>query len=197
MNPSTLAKALSRHIGEDLSMDGATQIMREAFPWAGLPALALPEPERCGRLLFSVEKFSEIERELHAMHAVHWQETERYRHGIGLSPDYAAMALEEQFGSMLQFTARDGATLAGNLRVYLRMSRHTGTLFATEDTLFLSEPYRLGRNAMRFVSYAERALADMGVKEIRCSVKTANGAQRFMVGMGYRPVATELTKLLD
>lgn len=153
---------------------------------------------QCGRLTFKAERFADILPELHELHKVHWTETEKHRHGLAMNPDYDAMAAQERAGQMLLFTARDCDSLVGNLRLYIRTSMHTQTLYAAEDTLYLRPEYRAGRNALRFLQYAEACLRAIGVREIRTSTKnTAPAGALLMKHMGYQPVSTLYVKLLE
>lgn len=153
---------------------------------------------QCGRLTFKAERFADILPELHELHKVHWTETEKHRHGLAMNPDYDAMAAQERAGQMVQFTARDCQSLVGNLRLYVRRSMHTQTLYAQEDTLYLLHDYRAGRNALRFLQYAEACLRAIGVREIRADSKnTAPAVAMLMKHMGYQPVSTQYVKFLE
>lgn len=153
---------------------------------------------QCGRLTFRAERFADVLPELHELHKTHWIETEKHRHGLAMNPDYDAMADQERAGQMLQFTARDCDSLVGNLRLYIRTSMHTQTPYAVEDTLYLRPEYRAGRNALRFMQYAEACLRAIGVREIRADTKnTAPAGALLMKHMGYQPVATQYVKFLE
>jgi GNAT superfamily N-acetyltransferase len=153
---------------------------------------------QCGRLTFKAERFADILPELHELHKVHWTETEKHRHGLAMNPDYDGMAAQELAGQMVQFTARHETRLVGNLRMYVRTSMHTQTLYALEDTLYLTPDYRGGRNALRFMEYVERALKRIGVREIRADTKnTAPAGALLMKHMGYQAVATQYVKFLE
>lgn len=190
-------QALAPHLGGVLTPELCAALEHAAFSQPDESInLGQFEPQECGSYTFATERFAAILPELHRLHEAHWLETEKHRHGLPLAPDYDALVADERAGRLLQFTARHHGALVGNLRVYLGTSRHTGTRFATEDTLFLLPEHRGGRTAMRFVQYAERCLTALGVKELRCTVKLCNGASRFMEGVGYTPVATEMVKFL-
>lgn len=191
-------QALVPHLGQPLSPELCAALEHAAFatPDERIDSGQF-EPQACGSYTFAVESFAAVLPELHRLHEAHFAETEKHRHGLPLAPDYDAMAADERAGRLVQFTARHQGALVGNLRVYLGTSRHTGTRFATEDTLYLLPEHRGGRTAMRFVQYAERCLSTLDVREVRATAKLVNGAARFLEGCGYRPVATELVKFLE
>ena len=196
MNVS-LRGLLARSLGSELTPELAAQIEVAAMR-GGQEVFCVPEfaPQRCASLMFAAEPFADVLSELHLMHQEHWSETERHRHGLKLNPDYECMLADAAAGRLIQFTARHEGKLVGNLRVYLGRSRHTQTVFGSEDTLYLTPLHRRGRNAMRFVQYAEKCLASMGVAEVRCNAKTVNRTSDFLQAMGYMHVANELVKML-
>lgn len=155
-------------------------------------------PETRGSLTFAAESLRDILPELEPLHAAHFAETERHLAGFTLAPDYGYMAERERMGQLVQFTARDaGGELVGNLRMYVYPSLHTGTLFAEEDTFYLSPFARRGRNAVNFLRYVEAMLRDVvRVREIRANTKTVNGTDRLLAHMGYTHVANQFIKIL-
>jgi hypothetical protein len=189
--------ALGSRMGQVLTPELCAQIEVEAFT-APDNSIDLSQfaPCQCGSVTFHVERFADLVPELHPLHEQHWKETEKHRHGLALDLDYAAMEADDRAGRMLQFTARADGKLVGNSRIYIGRSRHTNTLFASEDTLYLLPSHRGGRTAIRFIQYGERCLESLGVREIRCTAKLVNGAARLFEAAGYKPVATELVKFI-
>jgi GNAT superfamily N-acetyltransferase len=196
MNDSIIHRfrmAMAQHFDRPLTPEIAAAIELATFttPDRSLDLSQFPE-QQCGRMVFRAERLSEIVAEIDALTALHWQETEKHRHGIPMKVDYDAMVDEERAGTVIQFTARDGAQLVGNFRLYLRVSRHTQTPFAWEDTLYLLPDYRAGRNAKRFLFYARDCLRPLGYREFRATVKKARpAAARLLEHCGFEAVATE------
>ena len=84
-----VAAALLGRIGQQLTRELALQIAREIL----LDPEQAHDPakfgsQRCGSLTFHVERLRTVLPELIPLHDMHWQETEAYRHGLGLNPDY-------------------------------------------------------------------------------------------------------------
>lgn len=183
---------IAPYIGQFLSQELASRLVAQ-FPAAGRPInLTAIEPQQCGSLTFQAERLIDIIPEIHPLHEAHWQETEEHRHGLALDLDYDSMVTEEQNGTMIQYTARADRRLVGNFRMYLRRSRHTGTMFAKEDTLYLAPEYRHGRNSLKFLEYPKASLRAMGIREFRADVKTgAPAAARLLEFRGFKPVGTE------
>lgn len=151
-------------------------------------------------LMFQAERMADILPELHVLHALHWQETEKYRHGLTMKPDYASMVADERAGRLIQFTVRsmDGPTpwaLVGNLRMYVHTSRHTGTLKAQEDTLYLHPDARGGMAALTLMRFAEASMLSIGVREIEADSKLVNKADVLMRRMKYDAVAIKFSKV--
>jgi hypothetical protein len=123
-------------------------------------------------------------------------EMETHRHGLKLDPDYDFMISKERAGEMLQFTARLDGKIVGNLRWYVGISRHTKTLFAEEDTLYLTPKVRGGLTAVSLIRFSEGVLRSIGVREIRADTKLSNNAGALLRRLRYQPVATKFVKVI-
>jgi hypothetical protein len=152
-----------------------------------------------GGLLFQAERIRDIVAEIHPLHEAHYAETEAYRAGIKMDPDYDEFIAAEKGGELIQFTARDVETgkLVGNIRMYVYKSMHTKTLVATEDTFYLLPECRKGLAAVRFWQFMERAVRQLGVREIETDSKVTNKAHRLSEYMGYQHVANSYIKVFS
>jgi GNAT superfamily N-acetyltransferase len=197
-----LAVALARKIGRELTVEVAREIVRDVVGMVHQREhnpidIRQFEPRQCGSITLAVEYFEDILDELDVLHRMHFAETEKHRLQLPFAPDIAAGIADERRGSMIQFTARCEGKLAGHLRVYLGVSRHTGTRFASEDALYLRPEYRRGRHAIRLLEYSEDCLRQLGVYELRANSKMVNRADKLLEFVGFKPVSTELVKFLD
>lgn len=148
--------------------------------------------EQCGSYEFAMEPMTDaLLAELHPLHARHWQETEAYRHGIPMAPQYEHLQALNKQGRYVVFTVRRDGELVGDCSIHLYTSAHTSTLAAKEDTLFIAPEHRVGRLAMRFHDYLKRRLTEIGARELTCSVKVGTRGERFFERMGFRFVARE------
>jgi GNAT superfamily N-acetyltransferase len=195
-----LINLLRTHIGAPLTPELAADIMLAATRVPALiacDAVDQIKPERYGDFVFSLERIEAIAGEIMPLHRAHWDETEGHRHGLPLDPDYPAFIRYEQAGRYVLLTLRMGDRLLGNCAMYLDKSTHTQTIIATEDTLYLLPEARKGRVARQFVAYVERAMRQLGAREIHITVKTVNKAGRFFRMLGYRHVENGLMKILE
>jgi L-amino acid N-acyltransferase YncA len=184
-----LVLALAPLIGQTLTPEAAKAIVDRFEAEGRAIDVAAIAPKQCGSLTFQAERLLDIIPEMELLHQLHWQETEGYRHGLGLDMDYATLVLEEQAGTMIQFTARAEGHLVGNYRLYLRRDRHTQTLFAQEDTWYLMPEYRRGRNALRFLEYPREVLNAMGYHQFQADVADDNpAASRLLEHRGFKRV---------
>lgn len=193
-----LRMALAANLGQTLTPEIAALIETSAFDSEDRSH----HPGKFGArvykgLVFQVERFADVLPELHALHEEHFAETEIHRLGFGLKPNYDHMAEMERRGQMVQFTARDQETnrLVGNIRMYLQESLHTGTLYASEDTFFVTKDYRLGFAALRFWQFMEESLRAIGVREFRTDSKVTNKVHRLNEYCGYKHVANKYVKV--
>lgn len=195
-NITHLRNTIGSYLGQVLTPEISAAIELSAHAVADAsydPAQFVPMVK--GEFTFQAERLREILAELHPLHAAHWLETEKHRHGLPLNPDYAAMLADEHAGQLIQFTVRKGAELVGNLRMYVGTSRHSGTKFASEDTLYLCPHVRGGSTALTLMRYVETVLRAIGVREIRCDSKLVNNADVLMRRMGYEAVAIKFVKI--
>jgi hypothetical protein len=164
--------AMCKYLGQPLTPEVAAAIEVAAFTQPDQSIdLGQFAPEQYQGLTFAAESFRAIVDELHPLHEAHYAETERARAGLALNPDYDYMAASERAGNLLQFTARMDGDLVGNIRLYLFRDLHNGTRGANEDALYLAPVARHGMNASRFVDYAERCLAKVGVVDAWADTK--------------------------
>lgn len=190
--------AMAQRMGQTITKETAVSILRDLFPDRSYDPGQF-EPQTYKGYTFRCERFSEVLDELHPLHMLHYEETEKYRLGIPLDVDYEAIQERERSGGVLQFTARctDTGELIGNMRVFVLRSLHTKTLFTKEDTFFVRQDHRGGFMAVRLWQFAERAGRAIGVKEIRFSSKLVNKADQMAKYLKYTPVATEFVKFID
>lgn len=191
-----LIHALASRLGSTIDRETALALVAELFPdrtWL---------PERFGAVEFEgyslqCELLVDVVDELHPLHDAHYTETEKYRAGIPMDPDYVGMKEAERAGRLIQFTARHKATgeLVGNMRVKIYPSSHTQTLVCKEDTLFLAQEHRGGFLAVKLWKFVEDAVVNVvGVREVRFTSKTANRADKMAKYLKYEPVGTEFVK---
>lgn len=146
---------------------------------------------------FAVEKLRYTWLEVLPLAKAHWEETFKYQ-GIPFNPDLTRYIEYSDVGCYLNFTARDEGKMVGYGGVYVMPSMHTREMLATEDTYYLSPPYRKGRNAILFFDFMESTLRDMGVKEVQLTTEVRNTkAERIIEYMGYSWVEKRWSKRLD
>ena len=194
MTTNPLRQVLSENIGKVLTPELACAVELAAVT----PAEPI-RPESFGFVSYQgyeirAERFADILPELHQLHVLHWNETEGYRHGLALNPDYLRYQAIERAGGLIQFTARKGGELVGNLRLFLSESLHTQTSLVTEDTIFLKPEHRGGLLAMAMLRFAEQVVVSLGAQEIRSNSKLVNRADVLMRRMKYQPFAIQFAK---
>lgn len=195
-----LIDILRANIGKTLTPEIAADLMLAADQIPTLIPFDVIEkikPAEYGEFVFAHEKLEDIIDEMKPLHQSHYLETERHRHSIKFNPDYEAYFRQERAGRAVVFTLRKDGRLLGNFSLYITKSVHTKTLFSREDSLFLMPEARKGRTAMRFIQYGEKALGQIGVREINVSVKVINKASRFFQMIGYKHTDNGLSKILE
>jgi GNAT superfamily N-acetyltransferase len=195
----TLVKALQNNLGNVITNElvyGILAAIQNEERSNAINIQDIPAIEYADNLI-QVERIEDVLHELKPVHAAHWQETERYRHGIALNPDYNYMINAERSGRFMLFTVRNQSGVVGNCMMYLSRSTHTQRWVAEEDTIFILPEYRKGRLGVRLIRYVEDVLRNMGVTEIRVTVKTVNDVGRLLSHLGYNHTGNQLTKTLE
>lgn len=195
---SELPAILVKYKGQTLDAATIIAIVNEA---CAVPDLRVPiahiAPAELRGFVFAVERYADCLEELKPLHAAHWQETEKYRHGLALNPDYDGFLRMEMAGSLLLFTIRRDGELVGQTTMKTYTSMHSQTKVANEDSLFLREDCRGNPFVMlSFIRYVIEALESVGVVEIRVSSKLVNKADKLMVRAGFKPFAVQLVKMV-
>ena len=201
-----LRRALAAHFDEKMTAEVAATIFVEAHADGDCSIDPARFPiEQYEGYTFQAERARSILAELAPLHEAQWGETERYRSGIPMRPDFEIGLGEERAGRLLQFTIRRDGQLVGHLRLYLATSRHTQTLFSTEDTYYIDPGHRGGFMALQFLKFAERCLMSIDVLESRFDAKLlpsdGSGARGLDAGvllrrLRYSPVSTRFVKIL-
>lgn len=196
MNLAQFRAALAPHLGYELTPERAVAIERAMFADTDRSIdPGLYEPVLYEDYVIQVESFRAILDELKPLHAAHWGETELYRHGLTLDPDYDGIAARERAGGAVQFTVRREGELVGQLLIYLITSVHTQTPVSEEDCLFIRADHRGGMLVIKLLRYAELVLhAHRGPHLIRSSSKLVNRADVLMRRIGFQPFALQFFK---
>lgn len=127
----------------------------------------------------------------------HWQEIAVNKEHIKLNPDWEAYADLEASGNLKIFTARDGSALVGYFVVFVRNHIHyKDHLFAHNDILFLSEPYRKGFTGIKLIKFAEECLKADGVSVLTINTKTHKPFDGVLQRLGFNHVENIYSKLL-
>lgn len=148
-------------------------------------------------LVFKQEKIENIWDELMVNHLLHWNEASMDKKHGALNPSFARYLQYERSGFFFMFTARnsDGG-LVGNCGCYIMPSMHTQTMSASEDSWFLREEYRQGRNAINFYKFIECRLMELGAVAASFTCAPYNGVARIMEYLGYSLECSKYSKSL-
>ena len=191
---------MAKHLGQVLTPEVARVITLEIMRGPDTPIdIGQFTPLIYRGYSIQPERMADILPELHVLHQQHYAETETYRAGIPMNPNYTEALRRERMGQLLQYTARETATgaLVGNMRVYLGISLHTQTLFCTEDSFYVTPEHRGSFLAVRLWQCTERASIALGVREIFFDSKTVNRADSMARYLKYKAVGIKFAKVIE
>jgi GNAT superfamily N-acetyltransferase len=137
------------------------------------------------------------EREARPLLEKHWKEIAINKDHIKLNPDWEAYADLEASGNLKIFTARNDGALVGYFVVFVRKHIHyKDHLFAHNDILFLSEPYRKGYTGIKLIKFAEECLKADGVSVLTINTKTHRPFDGVLQRLGFNHVENIYSKFL-
>lgn len=198
MDALQLRDALAAHFDQVITPEVATAILRAACfqPDNSHNPAKFGQQEYRG-IVFQSERLRDIVDEVSPLHEVHFAETEKHRHHLGLAVDIDYLIAQERAGNLIQFTARADGRLVGQIRMATHRSIHTQTLYADEELLYIDPAVRKGFTAIRFIQYVEGCMRLIGVREVRTLSKLATGSHRLMEYLGYTHLANQYIKTLQ
>lgn len=182
-----LAHVLARHRDQPLTVDVARQII------AAMEADFSIDPsrfgtERVGGYTLQCERVAGIEHELEPLHRGYRQAVNPHLGDVAYP--YAELREAERAGSVIQATARQGATreLVGVMRVRVFKRTDCDHLGLLDDTFYVAPEHRVPNLATALWRFCEKAAFAHGVREAEIRTnRVTEGMARFF---GYRKVAT-------
>ena len=151
-----------------------------------------------GDVVIGIEKIQLMEKDIRALHELHYNETETLYLEIPFDPDYQRYIASEQAGQFVVFTVRKRGCMVGYLQYYVFRDMHSQKAYtAREDALFLRKSVRGKNIAPALLRYAEHCLKQLGCRYVGMSSKAPTGGPdigAFLERKGYRPVALYYVK---
>ena len=178
---------LAVYAGQTLTQDVAVALVRALFPDNTLKNRIF-RTQQYKNYTFQCEIFREIIQELHPLESQRLAQTGMGADGYELDIDIDDLIEREYAGGLLQCTSRlaDG-TLVGHMRAYITRSKDTDSMIGTDSAFYVTPAHRGGFMAVRLWQFTEQCGVDIGVREIYCSSKLENGADRMAKYLGYEP----------
>ena len=147
---------------------------------------------------FQVEPWPAIAEEIKPLLVKHWEEIALDREAIPLDPDFDLYQMLHEKGILVACTARADGKLVGYYANLVKDHPHyKSTLFAFLDVYFLCKEYRNAQNGLRLFRFMEQEMRARGVRKICSMTKLDHDNSRLFVRLGWRPVETVFTKMLE
>lgn len=128
----------------------------------------------------------------------HWNEVAVHKDTLRLKPHYERYMRLIQEDSLVVISAYNGEELIGYvLFITFYHLHYKDLLVANDDMYFIKKHYRqqgIGREMMQF---AEKTLADMGVKFVQVRTKAHTAHEEFLKSLGYGPMDLCYCKVLE
>ncbi|MNX86361.1 hypothetical protein D3C86_1182420 [compost metagenome] len=194
MTREMLSVALARQVGRVLTPDLAVAIAREADSEPDFTVDPIQfAPRVWGDFSFQCETLAAAGLPLRQQRVSYLYETQP---ALPARPDWARLLVMQRRGHHVIFTARHGEArrLVASIWLFLDWSIDTEARTVTDDLFYVEPAHRGGMLAARLWQYAESSMFAFGVRDAVFHSRLDNGAARLARYLGYRAVATRVTK---
>ena len=146
---------------------------------------------------FARERLDDVSDEITPLLDRHWEEIALNKDKIKLKPDWGRYRTLDELGHLAIYTLRDDERLVGYFVCFVMPHIHyCDDVFAVNDIIYFDKDYRKGMNAIRFLKYCEKDLADNGVSAIVINSKEHQPFGRVLERIGYNFTEKIFTKVL-
>lgn len=146
---------------------------------------------------YGLDSFVGIQEEIEPLLDDHWEEIALNKDTIKLNPDWKKYALLDAHNMLRVFTARDDGKLIGYFVVIVETALHySDHVFAHNDIIFLAKEYRRGMTGVKLIKYAEKCLAQEGVKQLFINTKRHQPFDPILERLKFNEVEKVYAKVL-
>ncbi len=143
------------------------------------------------------EILCEVAGEVDVLLHRHWMELCQHRDRKVLAPRWDQYAAMERAGLLFTVTARDAGKLIGYSCFFVMPHMHyEAYTVATNDVLFLDEPYRGGPTGVRMIKRSEQEAKAMGADHIVWRAKLGTTLASILPRLGNTPEEVAMGKTL-
>jgi hypothetical protein len=146
---------------------------------------------------FGVENFKENREEFIPLLDKHWLELRIPIEETELAFDWIRFDALESFGMVHFVTMRKEGKLVGYQLSFIDTHlHHKNTLHAMVDLYYLLPEYRIGRNGLNLIKFAEAELIKRGVKKILTGATSIKDTSSLFEYLGYTKFESVFYKLV-
>lgn len=146
---------------------------------------------------FRRELLCEVVQEAQPLLQAHYDELTLHKEVVKLNPQWDQYALLERLDRLAIFTARDDGKLAGYNAFFVQKHFHyAGLTVAQNDVFWISDEYRRGTTALRFLRYSEEALKGIGAQKIVYHCKYSNNFAPILHRLGFADEEVMVGKMI-
>lgn len=143
------------------------------------------------------ESLTQVKDEVKPLLDDHWEEIALNKDTIKLNPDWKKYALLDANNMLRVFTARADGKLVGYFVVIVETALHySDHVFAHNDIIFLAKEYRRGMTGVKLIKYAEKCLAEEGVKQLFINTKRHQPFDPILERLKFNEVEKVYAKVL-
>jgi hypothetical protein len=193
---NALSLVLAKHVGSVLTVALARKIAFDVSPSQAYPP-ATWAPVVYGDYTFQCERLANVLPALQGQRLRYLAETRPGQRND--RTDWDRLLEAQRTGSHVIYTARDqrSGDIVGSCWLFVGFDLDSGELAVTDDMLYVNADHRGGLVGLNLVKYAERCIFALGVRSATFHFRQENGSHRMARFLGYRSIATRVTKTHD
>jgi GNAT superfamily N-acetyltransferase len=147
------------------------------------------------RVRFAREAIATVFEDIQPLLLAHWREIAHFK-DIPLAPDFSRYRRAEEHGVLRIFTARAERLVGYAIYAVETALHYSGSLQASQDTLYLDPRYRLGRTGLKLIEFADESLRAEGVQVVHQHATVAHDFGPVLEHLGYELVECRYARRL-
>ena len=149
-------------------------------------------------LIFARERLEPIIPELQDTFIEHWQELAEDKDLVPLDPDYDRYIDMDNNGNLFFFSCRkDGELIGYFVGIVCRGLHYATTIDCRLDIFYIRKEHRGSSLGIKLFKAAEKELRALGVDRWYVGCKVKHDTSALFERLGFRPIETFFSKMLD
>lgn len=149
-------------------------------------------------ITYQVEKYHEVDKEIHALWYEHWEEVALNKDVIPLDPDYETYTKLSLANILHLVTVReDGNVIGYHIALVYPHMHYKSSLTCFTDIFFIKKEKRKGFVGIKLLKFMEESVKERGVQKIYMGCKLHIDIGPVLEHLGYKQIEKIFTKVIQ